>query len=169
MRKKVNAYLEINHAYSQKVLVDWLYEKFQNLVSTLPKWRKGNENREAYRFFTRSLPELTPFYDLFFRNGKKTIPNNLRLDALSLAVWFMDDGCKSRSSIYLNTQQFSKTEQLRLIGFLRNQFDLKATLNKDKKYFRIRIRTGSIKKFVELVEKFILPEFRYKLPFVMTP
>ena len=55
MRKKVNAYLEINHAYSQKVLVDWLYEKFQNLVSTLPKWRKGNENREAYREYESFL------------------------------------------------------------------------------------------------------------------
>jgi len=81
----------------------------------------------------------------------------------------MDDGSKSRSSVYLNTQQFSNREQLELIEILKNQFGLLATLNKDKKYFRIRIRTESIKSFIKLTEKHILPDFRYKLPLVMTP
>ena len=169
MRKKLNAHLEINHCYAQKALVDWLFSKFRAFVLTEPKWRRGNGKREAYRFATQSLPVFTPYYDRFFPKGKKIIPEKLKLDPLSLAIWFMDDGSKSRSSIYLNTQQFSKTEQLRLIGFLRRQFELEATLNKDKQYFRIRIRTRSVKKFVELVNVFVLPEFRYKLPFVMTP
>lgn len=169
MRRKVNAYLEINHAYSQRALVDWMYSKFKNLVLTPPKWRKGNGGREAYRFSTQSLPILTPFYNQFFMEGKKVVPNNLKLDALSLTVWFMDDGSKSRSSVYLNTQQFSTEEQFRLINFLDDQFGIKSTLNKDKKYFRIRIRTQSMKIFIKLVENIILPEFRYKLPFVMTP
>lgn len=169
MRKKTNAYLEINHAYSQKQLVDWMYSKFKNLVLTPPKWRKGNGKREAYRFFTRSLPVLTPFYNQFFVNNRKIIPRNLKLDALSLAVWFMDDGSKSRSSIYLNTQQFTLSEQERLVGVLNSQFDIKSTLNKDKIYTRIRIRTESVSKFIKLVEKYILPDFWYKLPIVMTP
>src|SRR3989339_688988 len=169
MRKKTNAYLEINHAYSQKILVDWFYSKFSNFVLTPPKWRKGNGDREAYRFFTRSLPIFTSFYNQFFIGGRKIIPKNLKLNALSLAVWFMDDGSKSRSSVYLNTQQFSIKEQLELIEMLKNQFGLLATLNKDKKYFRIRIRTESMKSFIKLTEKHILPDFRYKLPLVMTP
>lgn len=169
MRKKTNAYLEINHAYSQKVLVDWFYNKFKKFVLTPPKWRRGNGNREAYRFSTRSLPVFTPFYNQFFIDKKKIIPKNLKLNAISLAVWFMDDGSKSRSSVYLNTQQFSIKEQLELIDILFDQFGLLATLNKDKIYFRIRIRTESIKSFIKLTEKHILPEFRYKLPFVMTP
>jgi intein/homing endonuclease len=168
MRKKINAYLEVNHAYSQKVLVDWLYKQFKAYVLTAPKKRKGNGKREAYRFFTRSLPDLTPFYDFSYKKGKKIIPNNLRISALSLAIWFMDDGNKSRSSVYLNTQQFSKTEQLELICLLKKQLGIEATLNRDKSYYRIRIRTGSVKRLVKLVENFVLPEFRYKLPFVMT-
>ncbi len=164
MRKKVNAYLEINHAYSQKALVDWIYSKFSDLVITPPKWRKGNGKREAYRFFTRSLPILTPFYNDFFINGKKCIPNNLKLSALSLAIWFMDDGSKSRSSIYLNTQQFRVDEQNRLVLLLKNQFNIESTLNKDKIYFRIRVRSESSKKMVKIIERYILPEFRYKLP-----
>ena len=169
MRIKKNAHLEINHAFNQKVLVDWIFNKFESLVSTPPKWRKGNGKREAYRFATQKLPILTPFYDLFYKNNKKVIPTNLQLDPLSLAVWFMDDGSKSRSSIYLNTQQFNLDEQVRLIELLKVQFEIDSTLNKDKVYHRIRIRTRSVKKFIDLIEPFVLKEFRYKFPSVMTP
>ena len=168
MRKKKNAHLEINHCYAQKVLVDWIFTKFSSLVTTPPKWRKGNGTREAYRFATQKLPILTPFYNQFYRNGKKVIPNDLKLDPLSLAVWFMDDGSKTYSSIYLNTQQFNLDEQMRLIDILKNQFGIEATPNKDKIYYRIRIRTQSVKKFIQLVEPFVLKEFRYKIPSVMT-
>lgn len=169
MRKKLNAHLEINHCFAQKALVDWIFSKFKNLVLTEPKWRRGNGRREAYRFTTQSLPVLTPYYDKFFPKRKKIVPFGLKLDALSLAVWFMDDGSKSRSSVYLNTQQYSKNEQVQLINLIKSQFNIDSTLNKDKEYFRIRVRTRSIKRFIELVEKLILPEFKYKLPFVMTP
>lgn len=169
MRKKKNAHLEVNHCYAQKALVDWIFSKFRDFVITEPKWRKGNGKREAYRFATRSLPIFTPFYDQFFLNKKKIIPSDLRLNPLILAVWFMDDGCRSRSSIYLNTQQFSKDEQLRLIQILKDQFGIESTLNKDKIYYRIRIRTESIKRFIELVKEFVLEEFKYKFPSVMTP
>lgn len=168
MRKKKNSHLEINHCYAQKALVDWIFSKFKSLVITEPKWRKGNGNREAYRFATRSLPIFTPFYDQFFPLGKKVIPKELRLDPLTLAVWFMDDGSKSRSSIYLNTQQFSKPEQAQLIDLLKRQFCIESTLNKDKIYFRIRIRTRSVKKFIQLVKPFVLKKFQYKFPSVMT-
>ena len=139
------------------------------MVTTKPKWRKGNGNREAYRFATQKLSILTPFYNLFYREGKKVISDDLKLSPLSLAVWFMDDGSKSRSSIYLNTQQFTKDEQLKLIDLLRNQFDIDSTLNKDKIYYRIRIWTQSVKRFTELVKTFVLEEFQYKFPSVLTP
>jgi len=169
MRKKRNALLEINHSLNQKALVDWLFSKFSNLVTTKPKSRQGNGSRRAYRFTTRSLPVLTPYYDWFFRKGKKVIPHDLKLTPLTLAVWFMDDGCKSRTSIYLNTQQFSKLEQVGLIALLDDQFGIKSTLNTDKIYLRIRIKVSSVKRFVKLVKPYILEDFRYKFPSVMTP
>ena len=168
MRKKKNAHLEINHSFAQKALVDWIFSKFCSLVTTPPKWRKGNGRREAYRFATQKLPILTPFYNQFYRNGKKVIPSDLKLNPLSLAVWFMDDGSKTYSSVYLNTQQFNLDEQMQLIDILRNQFGIESTLNKDKIYYRIRIRSKSIKIFINLVEQFVLKEFRYKIPSVMT-
>lgn len=169
MRKKRNALLEINHCYAQKSLVDWKLHIFAGLVRTLPKKRNGNGNRVAYRFVTRSLPVLTPFYDWFFFNKKKKIPRDLRLNPLSLAVWFMDDGCKNRTSVYLNTQQFTSDEQMYLIFLLKEQFGIESRLNRDKIYFRIRILSQSAKKFVSLVNPHLLDEFKYKLPSVMTP
>ena len=168
MRIKKNAHLEINHSFAQKALVDWIFSKFSRLVTTPPKWRKGNGNREAYRFATQKLPIFTPFYNQFYSGGKKKIPNNLKLNPLSLAVWFMDDGSRTYSSIYLNTQQFSLNEQMQLINLLREQFGIESTINKDKIYYRIRIRSKSAQKFIKLVEPFVLEEFKYKFPSVMT-
>ena len=104
---KLNALFEVNHTFKQKVYVDWKYEQYKLLVLTPPKARPGNGKRIAYRFTTQSLPVFTQFYKRFYVNKRKIIPSGLQLDPLALAVWFMDDGSKSRSSYYLNTQQFS--------------------------------------------------------------
>ena len=107
MRCKTNALLEINHCFHQRSYVDWKYSHIADLVRTPPKRRLGNGNRVAYRFVTRSLPELTPYYRRFYGSGKKSVPQ-IELDSLTLAVWFMDDGCRSRNAVYLNTQQFDE-------------------------------------------------------------
>jgi recombination protein RecA len=163
MRCKTNALLEINHSSHQQGYVDWKYSQLENLVRTAPKLRRGNGSRIAYRFTTLSLPQLTPIYREFYRDGKKIVPK-LEITPLSLAVWFMDDGCKSRTSVYLNTQQFEMASQLALTRMLHQQFNLKTTLNRDKIYYRLRIAVASIGRFKQVVEPYVLPEFRYKLP-----
>ncbi len=164
MRIKTNALLEINHSFEQKELVDWIYSDLKQFVGTGPKIHKGNGKRIAYRFTTRSLPVFTKFYYRFFKNGKKTVPTDLILFPLTMAIWFMDDGTKSRSSVYLNTQQFSQEEQILLQEVLKKQWGIETTLNKDKIYTRIRIRVSSVNKFVSLIKPHLLKEFYYKLP-----
>ena len=163
MRCTSNALLDVNHCFAQKRYVDWKYERLRDLVRTPPKQRKGNGKRIAYRFTTQSLSELTEFYHQFYKLGSKHIPENLVLDPLLLAVWFMDDGSKSRKTVYLNTQQFSLKCQKRLIEKLAG-VGLKCSLNKDKSYYRLWMSVGSIKRFKELVQPYILPMFFYKLP-----
>jgi hypothetical protein len=164
MRIKTNALCEINHCYKQKELVDWIYFKFKKFVGTKPKIHLGNGKRIAYRFTTRSLPIFNEFYKSFYVSGKKVIPKSLILNPLTMAMWFMDDGSKSRSSIYLNTQQFSQEEQEFLQKSLIDQWGIETTLNKDKIYTRIRIRVSSVQKFVSLIKPHILKSFYYKLP-----
>jgi hypothetical protein len=144
--------------------VDWKYSEFQELVSTTPHKRFGNAGRIAYRFTTRSLPELTTIYKEFYSSGKKIIPDDLILHPLSLAVWFMDDGCKSYRALYLNTQKFSINEQSKLSAMLKNQFGIQTTLNKDKSYYRLRIAVSSVGKFLEIIRPYLLPMFCYKTP-----
>ena len=163
MRKKTHALLEINHSYKQKEYVDWLYLKFQIYVDTPPKMRKSNGNRIAYRFTTKSLPIFTKFYDSFFQGGHKIIPDNLILTPLTLAIWYMDDGSRCDTDIYLNSQQFTQEEQEKLVLLLSKQYAIQASLNKDKEYKRIRIKKDSVQKFMDLISFYVIPTMKYKL------
>jgi hypothetical protein len=75
----------------------------------------------------------------------------------------MDDGSKSRSAWYLNTQQFSLGEQRFLCSLLKETFGIESAANRDKQYFRLRIRTESTRLMTEIVRPYLLPWFRYKL------
>jgi len=163
MRCKANALIEINHSVKQRAYVDWKYQLLSALVRTPPKTRSGNGGRVAYRFTTLSLPELTPFYRAFYREGRKVVPP-LRLTPLAMAVWFMDDGCKSYRALYLNTQQFDRDDQERLIAMLKGQWGIRSALNRDKTYYRIRIAVGSVGRFKAIVEPHVLAQLRYKFP-----
>lgn len=158
-----NALLEINSSIVQKEYVDWKCNHLRNFVRTLPKSRKGEGVRISYRFNTRCHPELTELYYQFYRNKKKIIPDDLKLDRLTLAVWFMDDGSKTYNALYLNTQDFDLKSQNKLQDILFNQWQIKTTLNKDKIYYRIRIRTRSTPRFKKMVEPYVLSLFNYKL------
>lgn len=164
MRCKTNALLEINHSAAQERYVDWKYQELASLVATPPKSRKGNKGRIAYRFVTRSLPELTPYFHRFYRTGRKSVDGIPDLTPLALAVWLMDDGCKSRRSVYLNTQQFDQASQLVMLRALRDHFGIEGTLNRDRCYTRIRISVAGTATLREAVWPFVRPELRYKLP-----
>ena len=165
LRRKRNTLLEINHSSKQKEYVFWLYSKFKEYVLTPPKIRVNGPNRTSYRFTTKSTSAFNDFYEDFYPGNKqKMLPRDLELEPLSLAVWFMDDGSKSRNALYLNTQQFNLEDQKYLISLLDNNFGIKSTFNRDKYYFRIRIRVSSIDKFRDLTSPYIIKSMEYKLP-----
>lgn len=163
MRKKVNAHLQITHSIKQKEYVDWKYQILKNIVITSPKLYRGNAGRVGYRFFTKSLSELTSFYSRFYQNGVKIVPKNISLFPLSLAVWYMDDGSKSRNACYFNSQQFDSESQNNLLKLF-SKLGLKASLNKDKSYKRIYISSFSVPILVNTIKQFVVPTMRYKLP-----
>jgi len=160
---RLNALLEVNHAHKHRDYVDWKHQHFQDYILSSPKARKGKGVRIAYRFTTRSLPVFTAYHNWFYVNGIKRIPNDLQLDPLSLAVWFMDDGTRIRSALYLNTQQFNLQENLFLQKLLLDTFGLQSALNRDKQYFRIRFTTESSKSLRKLIEPYVIECMKYKL------
>ncbi len=159
-----DAFLEINHSIKAKDYVLWKYSELENICNSGPKERVIDETRTAYRFFTKQHPELTELLEQFYVNGRKSVPK-IKLDSLILAVWFMDDGSKTnKGDVYLNTQQFSMNDQKKLLYSLR-KIGVKARLNKDKKYYRIRILKESIAHFNKTISPHIIPSMRYKLSY----
>ena len=158
-----DAFLEINHSATQREYVDWKFTVLENISRSAPKERNGNGRRIAYRFYTRQNPELTTLMNAWYVNGKKYIPENISIDRMALAVWFMDDGSMCRKSdVYLNTQQFGLSDQNLLLGLLR-EMGLEASLNRDKQYHRIRFLKSSVPILKKLITIHVVPSMRYKL------
>ena len=166
LKGRKNAFLEINHSIKAKDYVHWKYENLKRLCKSEPKERVssylGGKEKRALRFYTIQHPELTEIMDGFYRQGKKVIPKNLKLNPLILAVWFMDDGSRSRGNFYLNTQQFSFKDQRYLLYLLR-ELGLRARLNKDKQYYRIRFLKESVPKLKELIGPYVIDSLKYKI------
>ena len=160
-----NAFLEINHTFHQRDYVDWKFKMLESLCRSGPVIRRGNGNRIAYRFTTRQSGEISEIYKRFYQGRKKVIPDDLYLDPLMLAVWYMDDGSKCREGdVYLNTQQFDLIDQEKCRALLQ-QLEIETTLNKDKTYWRIRIRKSSIVRFFSIISSYIIPSMKYKLSY----
>lgn len=160
---RLNALLEVNHSVEYREYVDWKWQHFKKYVITSPHSRKNNSYRIAYRFTTRSLPVFTEYYNKYYINSKKRVPRDIKLNPLSLAVWFMDDGTRIRSAFYLNTQHFTLQDQEFLQDLLFNTFGFNSTLNRDKKYFRIRIFSKSSLDMQRLIKPYIIPCMKYKM------
>ncbi len=158
-----DAFLEVNHSIEAKEYVDWKFNILKDLCISPPKKRKGNGRRIAYRFFTKQHPELSKMYRQFYRKGKKIIPPTLKLDPLVLGIWWMDDGSMcGKSDFYFNTQQFSLTDQKRLLEKIK-ELGLEAKLNRDKKYYRIRLLLSSVPRLRILLRDILIPSMYYKL------
>jgi hypothetical protein len=158
-----DALLEMNHSFSQKEYVDWKYEMLQSICVNGPKSRKGNGSRIAYRFTTRQHSELTQLFTSFYKNRVKRIPDGLVLDPIMLAVWFMDDGSRCRAQdVYFNTQQFALEDQQNCLAML-SEMGIDASLNKDKEYKRVRIKTSSIPTLFKIISPYIIPSMSYKI------
>ena len=156
------AFLEINHSIKAKDYVDWKYQILKDICKSCPKERIAGK-RKAYRFFTQEHPEIDELYQKFYKDGKKIVPKNFELNPLILAVWYMDDGSKTKKGdVYLNSQQFDWKSQRRLLHALR-MMGIRARMNKDKKYWRIRIYKESIPKFLEIIKPYLHPSMKYKV------
>ncbi|MEK9167375.1 MAG: LAGLIDADG endonuclease [Patescibacteria group bacterium] len=179
--------LKIEQSFGHREYVDWLYGQLGNLGQTPPRAREQTRVEKVnkkYGFNTLSLASLQFYGQLFYtrrdfipresrhnadyRNGEKVVPKMIGklVTPLSLAVWFMDDGsiksAHHRAKI-LNTQAFDSDSIENLRQMLATRFRIDVTLRKQKDGIQLYIPSTEIKKFVSLVEEYIVPSMRYKL------
>ena len=153
----------VTHGHRQRQYVDWKFGIISDFVRTAPR-----VSGRSYYFRTVTHPEFSGLRQAFYAPGaKKGIPLdllNLEMTAFGLAIWFMDDGAADRNQLRLNTQGFSRDENLVLAEFLHAKFGIAAQLNKDKDRYRLRIGANGVARFIELVSPHVIPSMQYKLP-----
>lgn len=167
--KTGSARLRIHHGEKQKEFVFWKYLEFKNFVLSKPRRIKSGKvntnNLYSWYFHTKTFSDFGIMHNKFYFEGKKVLPFNLQnlLTPLSLAVWYMDDGCLSRDSIILNTQNFSYVENMRIVEVLYNCFKISSGIHKDRDEYRIGIRKDSMDRFLSIVEPNVINSLKYKI------
>lgn len=164
------ARLRVHHGESQKDYVMWKYRMLQEITSCKPRkiiWEDKKRNKKciSWYFHTLTLDELRDLYLRFYKNNKKIVPKEIveLLTPETIAVWTMDDGCNDRNILIYNSHGFTYLEQKRLIKALQSKYGIKATLNKDRNDYRIRIRKESIPRLITLIDPYIISSMRYKI------
>jgi hypothetical protein len=169
--------LKIEQSVKHKEYVLHLYDLFKDWVLTEPAERKVNSANSSslnIRFSTISHASLRFYAHQFYCNEKnsgqkKCVPKLIHrwLTPRTLAYWYMDDGSiKSKQSkgVIFNTQGFNYADVERLVEIFNKKLLLKASMRKQKDGNQIYISGESFESFISLIDPYILPSMRYKLP-----
>src|ERR1700733_1518180 len=143
-----------------------LYDVFKSLTNTEPyvtNRKPDTRTGKVYnsiRFSTLSLPCLNDYYELFYKDGRKIIPNNINelLTARGLAYLIMDDGGKSYyGQTIIHTRFYTKLEVELLQETLLKNFGLTSRLeekSKDQWILYIQVRQDVKNKLSNLVKPY---------------
>ena len=172
----LNSYLIINHGIKQIGYIKYKKELLENegikcylnlrKLSKKKHYIKGIVVKENGTLALRTVKNVSfnKYRDLFYSDKKYINEFIYRLNPLGLAIWLMDDGCKSKSGFNLYTNCFSIKDDNILISLLRVNFGLDATLQKTSNIGRsIYIRAKSKKRFIKLVQPYICDSMKYKI------
>jgi len=170
LKRRGNFYrLHIKHAYNQISLVEYKRKIFSN-ITNMPirvfSQKVKNKNYNFCEFVTLTHPEFSKYRKIFYKGNRKVISKNIIKEltsSLSLALWFMDDGSAEYAGVAFNTQCFTLKEINLLRKTLKDNFELDTTKRRNKNGWIIYIKKENLPDFKNLVWKYILPEFKYKL------
>lgn len=165
--------LKIEQSAQHEPYVRHLHQVFESWVLSPPRERMVKASNgsitKSWAFATVSHAALRFYAQQFYAERRKQVPDLIHrwLTPRGLAYWYMDDGSMKSSQskgVILNTQGFLPSEVDRLVALLQSSFGLQAWPREQSDGRQIYISGNSHQRFLELVEMFVLPEMRYKLP-----
>lgn len=168
--------LRLCHREEHGEYIQWKYREFENWILTPPRLQVQTDKRDGSisRFWyckTVTHPRLKPYRDVFYVKRRKVVPDcieEMLTAPLSLAVWFMDDGGRDKRQrcAMINTQCFTLADQDKLRRCLQRNFGLTVTIRATGvgRGHRLYISAEQVERLCELVEPYLLPTMRYKLP-----
>lgn len=175
-----NARLRLEHGGKQKEYLFWKAAQFPRLFQGKPLYleRKHPHSGSVYKYWrqqSNATPELGKWRALFYPEGKKRIPNalmKLLTEPLALAVWYMDDGYYyDRDQVsYLYLGRVTKEEAQIARDALEKNFNIISRIyDKKKKGFALYISRKETIHMHNIIRKYVLPIFNYKLITSLTP
>lgn len=121
---------------------------------------------------TITSPIFKNLRNIWYKDRKKIVPNDIVLTPRILSYWYCDDGylLAKRKRIELATNGFSCNEVDMLISFLNRDFNIKAGLHYDANRFPIiRVNQRSYYNFIDIVKPYVVWEsLFYKIDVSLT-
>lgn len=176
--KNSNYTLKINHSKKQAEYLLWKRNIIDQVSHTNTKF---NTYSNSVSLTTRALKYFTKLEKIFYTDRvKKITPKILsKINILSLAIWFMDDGYMSLNksgSVYgeLCTDCFSYDEHIELVKLFKTKFNMdvgirrleyKSGKNKGKVNYRIKFNKENCIKLTSLIRPYVeqVECMKYKL------
>lgn len=126
----------------------------------------NNKIRFYYRFKTWTFTSFNWIRNVFYPDNQiKIVPLCLSeyLTPLALAIWIMDDGTPVSKGLKFCTHSFSQTDILFLKQILKEKYNLKTNLHKDRKHFVLYVYKESMSDLSNLVRPYIVRSMSKKL------
>lgn len=87
------------------------------------------------------------------------------IDALAVAIWYMDDGAFSKSKqITIHSNSFSYEDNAYLLTILQKKFGICGEIRVTKGYYCLTFTVAESKKLFELIKPYAHPDLAYKFP-----
>jgi hypothetical protein len=145
-----NARLTIRRALKDWRYLLWEHELFEDFCSTAGLRLFIQEPNviqpyDSISFQTLSNPVFTEYIDKWYDDNIKIVPRDLELNSMIMLIWFLDDGCITRSNsgkfnLQLSTDGFRKDDTMFLLDLLEERYDCRFEAhcsNIEKQQYRI--------------------------------
>lgn len=176
--KSKSCKLIIKHSSKQREFIEYKRNLLHSLIGgKKPKLHNINNNGYPGIYFTKAHKYFRVIRKWLYKNKSKLITryllNKLTLEAI--AIWYMDDGnlsSKKRNGkihayeLFLNTH-VSKEENQVIIDYFKEVWDIQFHQVKNKGSYRLRMSTREIRKFLPMIEKYIIPSMKYKCKMII--
>ena len=140
-KESYNSRLTIRRAAKDVEYLKYEYDLFKDFCSdksfkeTNAYDKRTDKTYYGYTLTTKTNKLLTEVSNKWYIDGKKTVPNDIKLEPESIAIWFADDGSilktsNTRLRIKFSTNSFSKDEVFFLKTKLDDLYNVKFLLHK---------------------------------------
>lgn len=180
-KNATNAQFIMNMKTENKDYIDFVANTLSTIVHTRQYDRKdynmdGCNRQPQIRLESNQHPILSVLKDRIYTiDGHKSIDLHALklLDWESMAILYMSDGCAYEYkrgtmvtpavNVTLNMKRLSEAEQIILKQAIKDKLGVEFNVNKAGKYYCLRLRTKDIGMFMNNIEPYILPSFKYKV------